>query len=275
MNDFFSRFPFKAVLAAACLSLSFAACGDDDDDDDTPDASVEDASTADAATPDASIPDASVEEDASISDASVEEDASTPQKEFTGCDLMEFAPEHRNGQERSSAIIGYGKDASTYDALDLFHELNWFEGGEEGTWSVDALRLTAYGKPVAFDAGTFQLEGADLGNNNDCEFCMDLGRSDLDNGVDATFYPENVKVTIQAADIRADGHITFTVSGVFREDADSSKRSWCVNDLPIDMPVDQYCATADTCPEGMDVCDYKGETGSYPVCQASGEEAGE
>ena len=184
---------------------------------------------------------------------------------------MEFAPEYRNGQFTEWALY------STFGGsprIDYFHGIVWFEGGEKGIWTEDSLNLTLKVDPMPLTVGRHQLSGNNLGNSDDCTICIDLIRSDLDHRIDADFYPEDVFIDVEAVGTESGSPLKFTVSGIFREDADPKKRSWCVNGLSSDTVVRLYCTGPESCPADMPVCDYLDTTSNYPICMTEEEADG-
>ncbi len=254
----------------SALARGLGACGGDKKDKDDP----EDDAGIIVPEPDAGS-DAGIEQDAGEDDAGIEQDAGEsdasvdPPKEFTGCDLMEFAPEHRSNQVRESALLNL-----LAPSLGYFKEMVWFEGGEsQGIWMLDAVRLSTSGDPIPFQTGRIELSGNNLGASDDCTICLDLGRSDMDSQTDWDFYPERVRIDVEAADLRAGGALKFKVSGIFREDADPAKRSWCINGLEVDAVIGQFCSRKEDCPEAKPVCAYP-PTGNYPICMTEEEADG-
>lgn len=266
-----------AAAVMSALALGLLACGGDSKEKDGGEEA--DAALAADAGSDAGNEgdaDAAAEDDASVGeddagDAGTEpDDAGTkpsidPSGKFVGCDLMEFAPENRNGQFTESAVYS-AVDAS----LGYFQEVVWFEGGESGIWTLDALRFSTSGTPMPLTVGVHQLSGNNLGSGDDCTLCIDLARSDMDNRIDAEFFPEQVRLDVEAAGIEPGSPLKFTVSGIFREDADLKKRSWCLNGFAVDTVVQLMCRSAGECPDELPVCDYP-PSGSYPVCMAESE----
>lgn len=259
-----------SLIVALCLAAVLPACDSSSKEDPEPPAGSDagsDAPTADAGDIDEPATDAGeAPEDAG---AAGEEDAGPivpPELPYTGCDLMEFAPEGQNGQGTESALLNL-----KVPSLGYFKETTWFTDGDvtNGAWMIDAVRLSTSGDPIPFPVGTWKLAGENLGNRDDCTVCLDLGRGNMDLGdADDNYYPEDVELTVEAADLVAGGALKVTISGRFRKDADPAGESWCVNGLTIDTTLAQFCTSVDDCPAALPVCDYPA-TGSYPVCQAA------
>ncbi len=256
-----------SLIALLCLAVALPACSSSSKDDPEESAGGDAGSTEPAA--DAGMADASTLDGGELTTDAGEsepEDAGEAPA-YTGCDLMEFAPEGLTGQGAESALLNLEAPSLGY-----FKEATWFTGGddESGTWMIDAVRLSTSGDPIPFPVGTWKLEGANLGNRNDCTVCLDLGRGNMDvGGADDNFYPEDVELVVEAADLRAGGALKVKISGRFRKDGDPKGESWCVNGLTIDALLAQFCGSASDCPPELPVCAYP-ETGSYPVCQAPG-----
>lgn len=266
-----------SLLAALCLALAAPACGSSSNDKSDAGEQLEPggpdnggSSDADASTsgPENESPDAGPSEptDAGEDEEEGEGDGAGDEATYTGCDLMEFAPENRSNQGAQSALLNLKASVLGY-----FQEAVWFEGGEDGIWMIDSVNLSVSGDPIPFPTGTWKLEGNDLGNNS-CAICLDLGRANMDEGgVDEIFYPEDVVLDVEAADLVPGGALKFRVSGRFRKDGDASAQSWCVNNLVVDTTIDLFCTDASDCPEDMPVCDYPA-SGSYPICMAASDE---
>lgn len=263
---------FLSLMVALTLPAVMPACSSSSEED--PEAPVAgDAGNVAPVTDagDAGVPatDAGDVGDPATDAGETEEDAGLivpPELRYTGCDLMEFAPEGRNGQGSESALLNL-----KVPSLGYFKETTWFTGGDitNGTWMIDAVRLSTNGDPIPFPVGTWKLADENLGRGDDCTVCLDLGRGNMDEGgADDNYYPEEAELFVEAADLMAGGALKVTISGRFRKDADPNGESWCINGLTIDTTLALFCSSDADCPTSLPVCAYP-ETGSYPVCQVT------
>ena len=287
------RCPVFSLCLIAALSLAPLACSKDKDEaeEGAGDAGLIapalDAATDEDAGPDAGEteedagPDAGKdEEDAGPDAGGTEEDADPivpPELPYTGCDLMEFAPENRSDQGQEYADLFLSVPAGYSPYFEYVQEKTWFQGGvpsdPAAIWRADALTLARWwfdGETPAWQPGVYPLTGVDLDPLN-CELCVELNTSNMD-AVPPTnelFYPEEATVTVTAVELRWRGILKGTVSGRFKES--KGTRTWCVNGLPFETTFDVPCNAIKDCPADAAACDYATQQSAYKTCQAAAE----
>lgn len=277
-----------SLLAALCLALAAPACGSSSNDKSDAGEQLEPggpdnggSSDADASTsgPENESPDAGPSEptDAGEDEEEGEGDGAGDEATYTGCDLMEFAPENRGqGQEYADLFLSVPEGYSPY--LQYVKEQTWFEGGTpddpNSIWRADALSIARWwfdGETPAWAPGSYPITGVDLDPLN-CELCVDLNTSNLDAAVPTNeiFYPEEAAVTVIEVELAWRGVLRGTVSGRFREA--NGTRTWCVNELPFETTFDVPCNGIEDCPTEATACDFATTQAAYKTCMAASDE---
>ena len=273
-----------SLLAALCLTLAAPACDSSSDEEAKPDAGEQLApgeaengesqdADANASGPENESPDAGPSDPTDAAEGEGEGDEAA----YTGCDLMEFAPENRGqGQEYADLFLSVPEGYSPY--LQYVKEQTWFEGGTpddpNSIWRADALSIARWwfdGETPAWAPGSYPITGVDLDPLN-CELCVDLNTSNLDAAVPTNeiFYPEEAAVTVIEVELAWRGVLRGTVSGRFREA--NGTRTWCVNELPFETTFDVPCNGIEDCPTEATACDFATTQAAYKTCMAASDE---
>ena len=275
-----------SLLAALCLTLAAPACDSSSDEEAKPDAGEQLApgeaengesqdADANASGSEGDSPDAG---ESNPTDAAEDgQDDTGDEAAYTGCDLMEFAPENRGqGQEYADLFLSVPEGYSPY--LQYVKEQTWFEGGTpddpNSIWRADALSIARWwfdGETPAWAPGSYPITGVDLDPLN-CELCVDLNTSNLDAAVPTNeiFYPEEAAVTVIEVELAWRGVLRGTVSGRFREA--NGTRTWCVNELPFETTLDVPCNGIEDCPTEATACDFATTQAAYKTCMAASDE---
>lgn len=275
-----------SLLAALCLALAAPACGSSSNDKSDAGEQLEPggpdnggSSDADASTsgPENESPDAGPSEPTDAAEGEGEGEGEGDEATYTGCDLMEFAPENRGqGQEYADLFLSVPEGYSPY--LQYVKEQTWFEGGTpddpNSIWRADALSIARWwfdGETPAWAPGSYPITGVDLDPLN-CELCVDLNTSNLDAAVPTNeiFYPEEAAVTVIEVELAWRGVLRGTVSGRFREA--NGTRTWCVNELPFETTFDVPCNGIEDCPTEATACDFATTQAAYKTCMAASDE---
>ena len=275
-----------SLLAALCLALAAPACGSSSNDKSDAGEQLEPggpdnggSSDTDASTsgPENESPDAGPSEPTDAAEGEGEGEGEGDEATYTGCDLMEFAPENRGqGQEYADLFLSVPEGYSPY--LQYVKEQTWFEGGTpddpNSIWRADALSIARWwfdGETPAWAPGSYPITGVDLDPLN-CELCVDLNTSNLDAAVPTNeiFYPEEAAVTVIEVELAWRGVLRGTVSGRFREA--NGTRTWCVNELPFETTFDVPCNGIEDCPTEATACDFATTQAAYKTCMAASDE---